>query len=383
VAEGDLARLKGDVKTALEAYTRVNRLYPTAVENMEALNRESLMLIAEGRIDEALAATSRIPEFNPIGKSDFIAGFQANLLALLGRFAEARSMAAGLKGAWGQEVEMNVALAECDWDKTDSLARVCEQAMATGGRVLVNGAMARGQIAAVRGAIRDADAHLQSAVTLQHGRGSVLAPITLRNRILLTLMAGTPVPRPEPWVERDTSTSALITRGYLAAASGDTSTARRLLEALRARSTTRFGAHGSTPAFIEAWIAARAGRWEDVVALIAQPARDGSDRGGAGMDRVGAPSERWLVAQAYEHLGRPDSAAAFYSRMLSPSPSFGSSFARQRLVVLCAGMGRIAEAETQLTALERDFTRPDPEVRHLLDEARTAVQRARSIAHRT
>jgi hypothetical protein len=177
----------------------------------------------------------------------------------------------------------------------------------------------------------------------------------------------------------------------MAAVSGEIAVARDLLSRLRARPTIRLGAHGSTPEFIEAWIAARAGRWNDVVRLMAQPAREGSDRGREGAtipcyDRIGTPAERWLVAQAYERLDQPDSAAAFYVRMLGPDvPGVNliglvHTFVHQRLVLLYARMGRLDEAEQHLAILERDVTRPDPDVLRLLDEARAAVRSARGMA---
>jgi hypothetical protein len=195
---------------------------------------------------------------------------------------------------------------------------------------------------------------------------------------MLAIAYGRPVPPAEPWVERDTTASGFITRAYLAAASGDTTSARRLLLELRARPSTRRGLHGATPEFVEACIAARGGRWGTVVELVAQAAREGSDRGSGIVDRIGVAPERLLVAQAYEQLGRPDSAAAFYERLLAPESSrMLDSFARARLVVLYARMARWAEAGKHLAILERDFTRPDGDVRHLLDEARTAVRNAR------
>jgi hypothetical protein len=166
----------------------------------------------------------------------------------------------------------------------------------------------------------------------------------------------------------------------MAAAAGDTAAARRLLSALRALPTTRLAAHGNTVEFIEALIAARGARWGDVVALIAQPARDGSDRGDSRFDRLGAAPERWLVAQAYERLGQPDSAVAFYDRLLAPGAlSLTHSFARLRLVMLYARMGRAEAAERHFAVLERDCTNPDPDVRRLLDEARAAVRSARGM----
>jgi hypothetical protein len=51
-----------------------------------------------------------------------------------------------------------------------------------------------------------------------------------------------------------------------------------------------------------------------------------------------------------------------------------------RLAMLYARMGRVAEAEKHLAALEKAWDRPDPEVRRILDEARTAVRTASGMA---
>ena len=104
------------------------------------------------------------------------------------------------------------------------------------------------------------------------------------------------------------------------------------------------------------------------------------------MDRIGPAQEQWLVSQAYEQLGQLDSAAAFCRRALAiPGSGFdnfliGHSFIRQRLVLLCARTGRLEEAERELAVFERDFTHPDPDVRHLRDEAHSAVRSARVMS---
>jgi hypothetical protein len=103
-------------------------------------------------------------------------------------------------------------------------------------------------------------------------------------------------------------------------------------------------------------------------------------------DRIGIPHERWLVAQAYERLDQPDSAVAFHSRMIAPqTPSLGlpglvHPFVHQRLVMLYTRMGRIEEAARHLAILERDCTRPDPDLRLRIDEARAAVRSARDMS---
>jgi hypothetical protein len=48
--------------------------------------------------------------------------------------------------------------------------------------------------------------------------------------------------------------------------------------------------------------------------------------------------------------------------------------------LLDARMGRIGEAEQHLAILEHDVMRPDPDIRHLLDDARAAVRSTRAVA---
>ena len=95
---------------------------------------------------------------------------------------------------------------------------------------------------------------------------------------------------------------------------------------------------------------------------------------------------RWLVAQAYERLGKPDSAAWYYQRVLDPVEAVRNeeilsrgvvfSFAHQRLVVLNARLGRIDDARRHWRILQATFTRPDPELVPLVEEARTALAKA-------
>jgi len=49
------------------------------------------------------------------------------------------------------------------------------------------------------------------------------------------------------------------------------------------------------------------------------------------------------------------------------------AFAHQRLVVLYARMSRLEDARRHWKIFSETFTNPDPEVRHLIDEAREAL----------
>ena len=52
------------------------------------------------------------------------------------------------------------------------------------------------------------------------------------------------------------------------------------------------------------------------------------------------------------------------------------SFAHQRLVVLYARMGRVEDAERHWEIFNETFTNPDPDLVHLVDEARDVVAAA-------
>jgi tetratricopeptide (TPR) repeat protein len=380
--DGRILWQRGDVRSAMEIFGRVTRLYPKTVEAGFAFNYQYGILLAQGRLQEAFEADTHSNEQEVYGSTQLSRQFRVSMLTLLGRLSEARTEAQGLHGAFRQQAEMSLALAGRNWARAESLATAFEGASGASTAVRMAAAGTLTRVAAARGEVGAAELHLRDAEKLQHEKGNpAMATRSPRTRIFLAVVSGRPVSGLEPWLERDTTTSALITRAFAAVASGDTARARHLLTQLRARSTTRLGAHGSTPEFIEAGIAARAGRWSDVVALIGQPAREGSDRGGTWpLDRIGTAPERWLVAQAYEKLGQPDSAAAFYLRMLEPAGSTFDPFTRLRLVALLARTGRIEKATHELAILERDLTRPDPDVGRKLDEARSAVRAASGVA---
>ena len=98
--------------------------------------------------------------------------------------------------------------------------------------------------------------------------------------------------------------------------------------------------------------------------------------------------KRWLVAEAYERLGQPDSAAAYFELAMSPIGNGGAlcdariaySFAHRRLVLLYARMGRLDEARRHWEIFSATFTRPDPEMLPLIEEARAALASAGAMA---
>jgi len=131
-------------------------------------------------------------------------------------------------------------------------------------------------------------------------------------------------------------------------------------------------------------MAFRSGQWARVTQVLQPAAREEDELNT--QDAIGRPWPRWLMAEAWEKLGRRDSAAAYFELAISPGTSFLfqesrliSSYAHQRLVLLYSGMGRIPDAERHWKILSETFTRPDPDVAHLAEEARVALVTARGM----
>jgi hypothetical protein len=188
------------------------------------------------------------------------------------------------------------------------------------------------------------------------------------------------VPLPPDTCVRDNSTESLLTRGLRAAFAGDGPAARRILAAARARPPRELRMNGASTELIEARVELQAGRPEEAARLL-RPIAARKVEPWPQIVPVSLTWVRWTLADAFEQLGRPDSAASYLERCTSTPSQIGwpTPYLHQRLALLDGRMGRIAEAESHLAAVEKAWDRPDPAVLRLLQEARTAVRGARGM----
>jgi tetratricopeptide (TPR) repeat protein/tRNA A-37 threonylcarbamoyl transferase component Bud32 len=380
-----LATLNGGNRGALAQHEQIIRLYP---QSWTAHNNQATCLSLEGRLNEALESTWAAEKVSPFGASQQVLNNRFVFLLQLGRVDEARRLAPRLSGSNGVGAPMRLARASGQWAAAESLATVLgggaasdDALRADAGRTLAAAQASRGQVSAAEQTLRQAQSEAESAhETLSANR-------TRWTRLALDLfslgVSGNPGD-PGSW---DSTTAGLVNRGLWAAATGDTTLARRLLATIRKRSAPDLARQGFTPAVLEAWIAARAGRWQEVVQDLGPAALQGEARGYVLIQS--APLVRWLVAEAYEHLDRPDSAAAYFERTVAPVPLGGTDFSQsrmafafghQRLVLLYARMGRAEEARRHWEIFSGTFTRPDPELAPRLAEARAALAGAEGMA---
>ena len=91
---------------------------------------------------------------------------------------------------------------------------------------------------------------------------------------------------------------------------------------------------------------------------------------------------RWLVADAYERMGKLDSAAVYFELLVTAKRidwraimfrGLTHSFALRRLALLHSRMGNRDRARNYWRQFADTFTAPDPELRPMLAEARSAL----------
>jgi hypothetical protein len=134
---------------------------------------------------------------------------------------------------------------------------------------------------------------------------------------------------------------------------------------------------GNGPGLIEGWIAVHGRRWRDVVDRLGKSALTG-ELDPTILDRPDSFMLRWLVGNAYEHLGEPDSSIVYFKLILQPTRippghmalrGLSYSFAHRRLADIATARGDTAQAAQHLSAFIAAFTDPDATTRPMVDAA--------------
>jgi Tfp pilus assembly protein PilF len=368
----------GDMAGTLVAIDRAVQFNPQSV--YAHVNRCYYLSYA-GRLSEALESARTAEKVSPFGPNQVVLQNQFWILLLLGRVDEARALVPRFRGALALGAPMNVAAAAGQWSAAESLATVLQSTPSADDFNRRRAATVLAAVQASRGQVTAADRTLRQAQSVAETNGDALSANELRwKRLALTVFSDGPATAPgEPGVW-DSTTTGLVTRGLWAAAAGDTTLARRLLTTIRTRSAPEVARQGFNPALLQAWIAARGSRWQEVLSGLGPAALQGEAMGYVLLQS--APLMRWIVAEAYDRLGPPDSAAAYFEGAIAPPPRGGTdlfaprmafSFGHQRLVLLYARMGRVQEARQHWEIFQQTFTAPDPELLPMIEEARQAL----------
>jgi tetratricopeptide (TPR) repeat protein len=378
--------LSGDLSGALAANQRLTELYP---QNPSAHVNQSGCLASAGRWNEALESIRTAEKVSPFGPNQVVLYNQFWLLIRLGRASEARAIVPRFMGRNALSAPTWMAMATGQWSAAESLATSLRTAPGADDDVRRTAATVLAAVQTSRGEVQAGDQTLRQAQSVAENTDERTHANSIRwDRLRLTLFSKGVASDPGSPGSWDSTTTGLVVRGTWAAATGDTTLARRLLATIRTRSAPDLARQGFFgPEMVEAWLAARPGHWQEVLRLLGPAALQGEALGYAQVQS--ASLIRWLVAEAYDQLDRPDSAAAYFERAIAPPPEGGtnfaqvrmaSSFAHRRLVLLYARMGRREEARRHWEIFHATFTHPDPEMRPLVEEARKAVASVEGMA---
>jgi Tfp pilus assembly protein PilF len=383
LAEAHLAEIVGDPSRAIQVYDEILHIDAAPVERATAMNNKANLL--RGMPEQALELYRQSIALEPIAPTDITISNMTDVLIELRRLPEARDMARKIQGTIGPIYETELLLIDRSWDRVDSLVDAIQRRSTLPEGVKRRARVATASVRGARGRISDAvrimEENERSAAAERNPRPAAIAWFA---HSWLTRLAGRTTPR-EPEVLKGTTWSRAAA-AVRAAEAGDSTRARIAVERWPDPAEKDEPSHRALRDHVEACLALRRGQWAAAVERLRENA-NGGERSLPKVESVLRTRSRWLVADAYDRLGRPDSAAAYLQLILEPPATetmhifqrgLWEPFVRCRLVNSYASLGRVADARREWDAVVTTCTHPDPELRAKLDEARSALQAAQA-----
>jgi len=366
--------LRYDVASAVRWYDLLLQIAPRSIS---AHNDRGVYLYSLGRYEEALAEFSRAEKLELFGveQAQIEIFNQVVTLLALGRDADAASTARRLRGLFADYAADLLATFRGQWGAAESLATHRAGDPSTPSWVRIPATTMLAGALAARGAVEAADGQLRDAAASPDASSR---PWFCNAVLLLAAATGRPPGSPPRWLLADTTSGGLMAAALWASRVGDTATAAARLGALQRLPTVQVRRLGLGPSLVRASVLASQERWADVIGELGAAAVVG-ERDGGDLGQVSSMAVRWLAAEAYERVGRADSASVMYEMVLDPSRTpFGHlalrglvySFARRRLALLYDRLGRREAADSQWNQFRSTFVTPDRGLRGLITEGR-------------
>jgi len=370
-------RLLGDVAytfdhnldSAIYWYDKYLEVTPRSVGGR---NNRGFYLSMLGRYDEALDDFEQSIANNPFGPEQAQPQLvnATDMLMTLGRVDRARAKARELTGWYKSVADLRMLTVTGRWPDADTMAK--RLMSSTTPALHVEAVTTEAATLAVRGRVAEADRILEAAA-LDSAAAGPQRRWYEQARSLLALTTGNRALGDGSLALPDSSPGALVARGIRYALRGDTAAARRQrrrIDALPSAARARLG-HG--PLVIDALIDEAAGNWPRVVTRLADTARLG-EHDGADLDHVPSVTMRWIVAEAYAHLGRADLAvssmtAAIGQERIPPGHhslnGFAWAYGTRKIALWEAERGDDRSAQRAWNAFADVFTMPDAILRSL------------------
>ncbi len=343
-----------DLAAAVKWYELYLRESPHSVGGR---NNYGLYLSFLGRREEALAAFVLASSENPLGPDNaqsVLLNETAELITL-GRVARARAVARELTGPFARYAQIQLANAAGDRAAAESLATAALSSSPSTGWLRVEALTTLAASSATQGQLINADLRLQRA-----GREATGAERRWYSnlRALLALMSQR-LPTFSSSSAEDSTAGSIVSRGILEALAMDTAKASSDLMLLRRRPAGDSAKLGQGIPVLQGLLDNAAGRWSDLIARLSPVARQG-ENDATNLDRLPAAWSRWLVADAYAHQGKHDSAAAYFSLAIADTGiasghlavrGLAEPFARHQLARQYDLMGQAEKAMAERRAL--------------------------------
>ncbi len=334
--EAQLHRLRAEAAYALE-YDLVGAVHhydlylqelPSSVGGR---NNRGFYLSALGRYEDALADFRRAIELERFGDAHAQPQLlnAAIMLAEMGRLDEARLLYHRLSGNFAAYARLLDAAASGDWAAAESTGVAIRTDPAAPGWVRMQ---ATGTLASARAVRSGPDAAEQLLDAAMREAAGPEARWYGQARLLLAAASRrSPGPLPASLLG-DTSAGGVLLRARWAAARGDTAAARARLDTLAGASALDRRVLERGPDLVRAQVALARGTPREAVRLLAAHAEAG-EHDNAALDRPGSLALRWSLAEAYERLGKLDSAEAVFAQVARPVHVPANQIALRGLVV--------------------------------------------------
>jgi tetratricopeptide (TPR) repeat protein len=381
--QSNLAMERWDLEEAL----RLRKLFFEADRfNPYGPNDIGMTYLRMGRYEEALQSFQQAAELHPID-SELILDNQIGALLCMGRFDEVEAVASKLHGYPGDLAFMSTNVARADWAAAESLITAYEKEAASSLATQCVASMARSALLAMRGSVREALALMQKIhnTTDDCGPRYFVSPHGIPDvcveQAQLVWLCRTGSPTCQGTSPNELPIPNLFDEALVALANGDQVLAEEYLASMQQRDAIARKKWNSSIRLLEAYLFARDEDWRSAIVSLEPLLESSADA----FERNRIPM-RWLLASAYMETGDLALAAGHFERIIEPREFFlrhdlwmlplHHAFARQKLVILYAKLGRIEEARRHWEHFQEVFTNPDPELLPLVDEARSALAAA-------
>ena len=384
--EAKQASFRGDLLAAIASYNALLKLDPTPIEAASALNNQGIYFNLLGDYEQAMEFYRRSALAWPVQPPSIYWENMGDTYIAMNRPKEARAQIAHIQASLaGRAQLLEILLVERDGRRADSLANAMARDATVPLPFRQGATSVRLSFIAQRGELETAARGLdQLQVEMRDLSSQGFTFWAWSLRAWLAEVRDRPMPSNLDAGNRELHPLATAVHAGML---GDSAGARRAITSWPSSVGLRRWVKDAALNYVQARADSRLKHWDRVVESLRANAACGTRDEPPPLAAFRLPS-RWLIADAFQSLGQPDSARYYLERILDPpgnplvllaSRGFAEPFVRQRLVHLDLALGRIGEARRQWDELAATCVHPDPPLAASMNETRSALLAAEGM----